>query len=64
MKAIITGDIVNSRSVDAKKWLLKLKKVLNLFGNEPKDWEIYRGDSSSTKTHSGAYSGRFCLSIQ
>lgn len=52
MKAIITGDIVNSRSVDAEKWLSKLKKVLNLFGNEPKDWEIYRGDSFQLKTES------------
>jgi hypothetical protein len=52
MKAIITGDIVNSRSVDAKKWLLKLKKVLRLFGNEPKDWEIYRGDSFQLKIES------------
>jgi hypothetical protein len=22
-----------------------LKSVLNAYGNEPKDWEIYRGDS-------------------
>lgn len=49
MKAIITGDIVNSRSVDAEKWILKLKKALDLFGKEPKEWEIYRGDSFQLK---------------
>ena len=49
MKAIITGDIVNSRSVEAKQWVPKLKKALNLFGSEPKSWEIYRGDSFQLK---------------
>jgi len=45
MVAIITGDIINSRAVDPNKWMNKLKKVLESIGNEPKDWEIYRGDS-------------------
>lgn len=45
MVAIITGDIVNSRAVDPKKWMIKLKETLKTVGNEPKDWEIYRGDS-------------------
>lgn len=43
--AVITGDIVNSRSQKPVKWLPQLKKVLNKYGKEPKDWEIYRGDS-------------------
>lgn len=45
MKAVITGDIINSRKVASGLWLEDLKKVLNVYGSEPKDWEIYRGDS-------------------
>lgn len=49
MEAIITGDIVNSRAIEAKEWILKLKECLSLFGNEPGQWEIYRGDSFQLK---------------
>lgn len=45
MKAVITGDIINSRKVASGLWLEDLKQVLNTYGKEPKDWEIYRGDS-------------------
>ncbi len=45
MKAVITGDIINSRKVASELWLEDLKTVLKRYGNEPKDWEIYRGDS-------------------
>ncbi len=45
MIAIITGDIINSRDVDAQQWMPELKKVLNKYGTEPRTWEIYRGDS-------------------
>lgn len=45
MISVITGDIVNSRSLTAAKWQPKLRAVLNKYGKEPKDWEIYRGDS-------------------
>ncbi len=45
MEVVITGDIVNSRSVDSEKWLLTLKAVLRDFGRETCDWEVYRGDS-------------------
>lgn len=50
MVAIITGDIVNSRSVDIQKWMPELKTVLNKYGTEPKTWEIYRGDSFQIET--------------
>lgn len=50
MIAIITGDIVNSRQIGAKQWLPELKKVLNTYGEEPKHWEIYRGDSFQIET--------------
>ncbi|MGQ1909774.1 SatD family protein [Marinifilum sp. RC60d5] len=45
MKAVLTGDIINSRKGDVTEWLNSLKTVLQKYGNEPKQWEIYRGDS-------------------
>lgn len=45
MTAIITGDIINSRTVATKKWLPILEVALNKFGVKEKDWEIFRGDS-------------------
>lgn len=45
MEVVITGDIVNSRSVRSEKWLVKLKELLADFGRETCDWEVYRGDS-------------------
>jgi len=44
MVAIITGDVINSEKVDAKKWLSLLKEYFNTFGKSPLDWAIYRGD--------------------
>jgi hypothetical protein len=45
MTAVITGDIINSRDSKPEVWMLELKAVLNKYGQEPKDWEIFRGDS-------------------
>lgn len=45
MVAVITGDIVNSRLENPAKWMKQLKEVLEREGDEPKDWEVYRGDS-------------------
>ncbi|WP_298533314.1 transcriptional regulator [uncultured Algibacter sp.] len=45
MTSIITGDIINSKDSSPQAWLATLKSVLNNFGNTPKQWEIYRGDS-------------------
>lgn len=45
MVAVITGDIINSRKEEVKNWLGTLKGILNYYGKEPKDWEIFRGDS-------------------
>ncbi|UFH34776.1 transcriptional regulator [Flavobacterium acetivorans] len=45
MKAVITGDVINSRKVASALWMTDLKAVLDSYGKEPKDWEIYRGDS-------------------
>jgi hypothetical protein len=45
MVAIITGDIIDSRKGEVGTWLPLLKEVLNQYGQEPSDWEIFRGDS-------------------
>lgn len=45
MIAVITGDIINSRKGEVESWINLLKDTLNKYGSEPKDWEIYRGDS-------------------
>ena len=56
MIAILTGDIINSRSQE--HWLPILKEVLNRLGDEPKTWEIYRGDSFQLEVNAeeGLYS--------
>ena len=43
--AVITGDVVNSRETDVDVWLKLLKAALQKYGETPKQWEIYRGDS-------------------
>lgn len=45
MIAVITGDIVNSKQGDSHKWSTALKGCLSKFGEQPKDWDIFRGDS-------------------
>jgi hypothetical protein len=45
MKAVLTGDIINSREGAVDDWINKLKETLEYYGSEPKDWEIFRGDS-------------------
>jgi hypothetical protein len=44
MIGIITGDIVNSRKLSSKIWMDGFKQLLNTFGKNPIEWEIYRGD--------------------
>jgi predicted XRE-type DNA-binding protein len=45
MTSILTGDIINSRKNDDLFWLETLKETLHTFGESPKYWQIYRGDS-------------------
>ncbi|MDZ7719007.1 MAG: SatD family protein [Balneolaceae bacterium] len=46
MGTTITGDIVNSQSVEkAEIWLDPLKELFSSIGESPTVWEIYRGDS-------------------
>lgn len=49
MIAIITGDVINSREGNATDWLKGLKDVLNQYGANPSEWEIFRGDSFQLK---------------
>jgi predicted XRE-type DNA-binding protein len=50
MTSIITGDIINSKSSEPKKWLNTLKEVLNQYGNQPTQWDVFRGDSFQLET--------------
>ncbi|WP_031429213.1 SatD family protein [Flavimarina sp. Hel_I_48] len=45
MRAILTGDIINSREGEVGAWINYLKETLDQYGTEPTDWELYRGDS-------------------
>ena len=45
MTSILTGDIINSRKKDDNFWLKTLKETLDTFGESPKYWQVYRGDS-------------------
>ena len=45
MKAVITGDIINSQESDTAEWLEILKTSLSEIGKKNKEWEIFRGDS-------------------
>lgn len=49
MTAVITGDIINSRTEPATDWLPTLKETLSLYGKNPQEWEIFRGDSFQIK---------------
>lgn len=53
MIAVITGDIVNSRSVDPKEWQPQLKSFLEKRIEDTSKWEIYRGDSFQVETAVG-----------
>jgi len=45
MISIITGDIINSRKLNNQElWLNPLKSLLNEWGNNPQQWEIFKGD--------------------
>ncbi len=50
MVAVLTGDIINSKQGKTPDWLKNLKETLNTFGQEPTQWEIYRGDSFQLET--------------
>lgn len=46
MIAVITGDLIDSREYgDPGPWLAALKEILASAGEQPRFWDIYRGDS-------------------
>ncbi len=45
MHAVITGHIVDKSLRTPQEWVQALKSVLNGFGSEPLDWQLFRGDS-------------------
>ncbi len=53
MIAVLTGDVKNSRADTSLTWLKLLKEGLNRYGKEPKEWEIYRGDSFQLEVSPG-----------
>lgn len=52
MKAVITGDVIQSRDVKPELWMPVLKKVLSNYGKSPAEWEVYRGDGFQLKLDS------------
>lgn len=44
MIAVLTGDIIHSAQQPVENWLQPLKQFLGELGEEPSDWELYRGD--------------------
>lgn len=61
MVAIITGDIINSDRYAASEWMDILKNFLDLQGETPSDWEVYRGDEFQIRT---VPSGALLMAIQ
>lgn len=54
MKAVLTGDIIDSRKVEnPERWIRAVEKVLSGYGKSPGDWEIFRGDSFQLATETG-----------
>ena len=51
MIAILTGDIIHSKKIATEIWLPILEKSLSKFGQKPKFWDIYRGDSFQLETN-------------
>jgi uncharacterized BrkB/YihY/UPF0761 family membrane protein len=45
MKAVITGDIINSRKVSSSLWMKDLKSVFERIWQRTERLGIYRGDS-------------------
>lgn len=44
MIAIVTGDIKGSTQHKSGEWLPVLQQYLSRFGENPMDWDVYRGD--------------------
>ena len=63
--AVITGDIVNSQqSEERAEWLSALKEYLSQYGDSPKDWQVYRGDSFQLIVHQPEDAFRVALGLK
>lgn len=50
MIAVLTADIIDSAQKPASYWLDPLRALLQEFGDQPADWDIYRGDEVQVRT--------------
>jgi hypothetical protein len=65
MIAILTGDIINSRSIHSPdQWLKILKEALKKWAKEPQGWEVYRGDSFQLEINDPAMALQAALYIK
>jgi len=64
MISVITGDIIQSKKLDPGEWMNKLKQELNLIGNHPETWEIYRGDSFQVEVTNPAQALKIAIKIK
>ncbi|MCB0688624.1 MAG: hypothetical protein KDC53_18930 [Saprospiraceae bacterium] len=65
LTSIITGDIIASRKKsNPDVWLKPLRQSLSQFGNEPQNWEIFRGDSFQLEVPQIAKSLSTCIKIK
>ena len=42
---VLTGDVIGSRKADPLRWIPALKDALEAWGQAPREWELYLGDS-------------------
>ncbi len=61
MISIITGDIISSRKLSSKDWMIGLKLILSGIGKSPVNWEIYRGDEFQIEVNNPE--DVFCVAI-
>lgn len=64
MTSIITGDIINSKKRSATVWMDGLKRILDLYGSNPKGWEIFRGDEFQLEVSQPEDALRIALQIK
>ncbi len=65
MTGIITGDIIGSRGIkQPEQWLTPLKEYFNTLGDEPEDWQFFRGDSFQLRVSEASLSLQVALHIK
>lgn len=64
MTSIITGDIINSRKLPSSIWIEGLKQLLTTLGDNPNEWEIYRGDEFQLEVKNPAEALRYAFLIK